>query len=83
MPQRFANQLGRGVNETVSMNDSFLSKLLGGLVAGGTAAYVLHKGDSYEVFQCSDCLCEVCYAIMSDEGGRQKVKIGEIATCRD
>jgi hypothetical protein len=81
IPQRFVDRMGAMVTESVDMNEGFLGKLLGGLAAGGVAAYTIHKGDSCEVFQCSDCMCEVCYVIMSEEGSRRRTMVGEIARC--
>jgi hypothetical protein len=83
MPQRFVSAMGGSIGNTVNMNEGFLGKLLGGIVATGAAAFAMGKGDSYEVFECPDCRCEVCFGYFSDEGSRRKMKVGEIASCKD
>jgi hypothetical protein len=78
IPERFANKVGGYVGEGMRNADGFMATLLTGLVGGGTAAWVLKNADHFEVWECPECKCEVCYAVLDDS---TRNVIAEIADC--
>jgi hypothetical protein len=61
--------------------EGFMATLLTGLVGGGAAAWVLANADHFEVWECQECKCEVCYAVVGDSDNSTRNIIAEIADC--
>jgi len=82
IPDRFKIRQGEMLAEHAIEGEGHpLAKLLSAMAGGWLLSKVDDVVDSYEVWRCPDCRCEICYAIQQTDSSKKRTNIAEIASC--